>query len=168
LITINPIVDRIGYRVFLTPIEVSNYWYQYFDNDQNKKRSIRELVNRNVRSQTSNEVGIWAFQRNFPESYLSTVSAYSSIDADAYSFAGIMGIFFVSLILLLIRIYIARYKDPNNLYEKILNGLGITFLMLFPFQASLQAILIPQGLIIVLLAIFWLRNKRSLTKKINK
>lgn len=168
LITINPIVDRIGYRVFLTPIEVSNYWYQYFDNDQNKKRSIRELVNRNVRSQASNEVGIWAFQRNFPESYLSTVSAYSSIDADAYSFAGIMGIFFVSLILLLIRIYIARYKDPNNLYEKILNGLGITFLMLFPFQASLQAMLIPQGLIIVLSAIFWLRNKRSLTKKINK
>ena len=168
LITINPIVDRIGYRVFLTPIEVSNYWYQYYNFESHKKRSINELVSRNSKPQAANEVGIWAFQRSFPEKYLSTVSAYSSIDADAYSFGGIPAILFVSLILLLIRIYISRSKDPNNLYEKILNGLGTTFLLLFPFQASLQAMLIPQGLLVIILSIFILRNRKILTKLINK
>lgn len=165
-ITINPIVDRIGYRLFLTPVEVSNYWYQYFDNVNHKKRPLNELFNRNLKSQASNEVGIWAFQKNFPNHYLSTISAYSSIDADAYSFGGLPAIFLVSFGLLLIRIYISRFKYTNNLHEKILNGLSITFLMLFPFSASLQAILIPQGLLVLLLAIFLIRNKEIFAKKL--
>lgn len=166
--TINPIVERIGYRIFLAPVEVSNYWYQYFDNVNHKKRSISELLNRNPKSQASNEVGIWAFQKNFPNHYLPTVNAYSSIDADAYSFGGLPAIFLVSLVLLLIRIYISRSKYNNNLHEKILNGLGITFLTLFPFSASLQAMLIPQGLLVVLLAIYLIRNKEIFAKKLYK
>jgi len=159
IVIINPIVDHVSYRFFLTPIEVSNKWYEYYGSGKYEPRSIVDLVDRSASAQAANKVGIWGFQTLFPERYLSSVSAYASIDADAFSFFGLISVFFVAILLLLIRVFISIPVSVSNDLARIFQGIAFGHLIIFPFQASIQAMLVPQGLIIILLIFFYLKNK---------
>jgi hypothetical protein len=156
-ISINKVVDNIGYRLFLAPVEVSNNWYRYYI-DNNQDRRIFDLLNRDPSKQASNVVGIWAYERNWPDRYLTSLNAYSSLDADAYSFGGLYIVFFVSLVLLFIRMYIGNVNQNAPPIVKMFEGLALVQLIVFPFQASIQAIMLAQFLIIILATIFVLRN----------
>ena len=159
IIIITPIVDHISYRYFLTPIEVSNKWYEYYGSGKHEQRSLFDLVDRSASAQAANKVGIWGFQNLFPERYLSSVSAYASIDADAYSFFGLGSVFLVALLLLLIRVFISIPVSASNDLARIFQGIAFGQLVIFPFQASIQAMLFPQGLIMILLIFLYLKNK---------
>jgi len=158
-IFINPLVNRLGYRVFLTPVEVSNHWYDYFDGTPSEKRKLLDVFERENSKQASNKVGIWAYSERFPQSYGQTISANGSIDADAYSLGGIFGAFIVALLLLLIRIFISISLANELLLSRILEGIALGQLAFLPITAPLQAILLPQGLGLILFLLLVLRGK---------
>jgi hypothetical protein len=155
---INPVINTIGYRVFLTPVEVSNHWYEFFLDDQNSFRGMQSFLERDTYKKTANIIGIKYYKEPFPNSYGSSVSAYSSIDADAFSFGGLGVVAIASLLLLLIRIYIGLSKNNSPPITKILEALSLNLIIILPFSASIQAILLPHGLMLLLFSIFFLRN----------
>ena len=157
-----PVVDSIGYRVFLTPIEVSNDWYQYYSNN-NSFRSASDLLDRNLSSSAANKVGIEFFQRIFPDRYGVSVSAYSSIDSDAYSFGGMFIVFLVALLLLIVRLSLTSAINSESIISRILYAIGLTQMTLLPWQSSIQAMLFSQGLLLITVFLLVLnKSKRSL------
>ena len=142
----------------MAPVEVSNNWYKYYIDNNNQERSIFDLLNRDPSNQASNIVGLWAYERNWPDNYLTSVNAYSSLDADAYSFGGLYIIFLVSLLLLLIRMYVGNVNQNAPPIVKMFEGLALVQLIVFPFQSSIQAIMLAQFLFVILAIIFVLRN----------
>ena len=158
-----PIIDSIGYRVFLTPIEVSNDWYQYYSNNNNSFRSASDLLDRNLSSSAANKVGIEFFQRIFPDRYGISVSAYSSIDSDAYSFGGMFIVFLVALLLLIVRLSLISAMNSESILARILYAIGLTQMTLLPWQSSIQAMLFSQGLLLISIFLLVLnKSKRSL------
>lgn len=158
-IIINPVVNRLGYRLFLTPVEVANHWYDYFDGDPSQKRKLTDILQRQNSKQASNKVGIWAYTERFPAHYGQSISANGSIDADAYSLGGLFSIFIVALILFLIRIFISLTITNESLITRILEGIGLGQLAFLPNSAPLQAMLLPQGLGLILFLLLILRGK---------
>jgi len=103
-------------------------------------------------------VGRWAYVSKFPDKYADTISANTSIDADANSFAGIRAVLFVAYLLLLIRTFIGFSTKNSSGLERILEGLAIGQLAFFPVTAPLQAMLLPQGLGFLFLALLIIRK----------
>jgi hypothetical protein len=161
-IIINPIVYRLGYRVFLTPVEVANHWYDYFDGSPSEKRELIDVFQRENSKQASNKVGVWAYTERFPQAYGITISANGSIDADAYSFAGNFSIIIVALILFLLRAFLSILLPSDPPLTRILMGIGLGQLAFLPNSAPLQAILLPQGLGITLFLIVFTRGKKQI------
>ena len=162
-IRINPVVDRIGYRFFLTPVEVSNHWYDFYDGDPSQKRVFLDIFERENSKQASNKVGNWAYTDRFPSHYGKSISANGSIDADAYSLGGFFAIFLSALIILVIRVFISFPVAGEAGFSKILEAIALSQLAFFPNTAPLQAILLPQGLGLVLFLLFILRRKGLMT-----
>jgi hypothetical protein len=158
-IIINPIVNRLGYRLFLTPVEVANHWYDYFDGDPSEKRNVSDIFQRQNSKQASNKVGIWAYTERFPLHYGQSISANGSIDADAYSLGGLPSVFLIALILLFIRIFISFSVPKESIFVRILEGIGLSQLAFLPNSAPLQAMLLPQGLGLILFSLLILRGK---------
>ena len=155
---VNPIINTIGYRVFLTPVEVSNHWYEFFLADKNSFRGVSSLIERDTYKKTANEIGIQYYTIPFPDSYGSSISAYSSIDADAFSFGGLPIVAIISLLLFAIRIYIGLSKSNSPPLTKVFEALALNMMIILPFSASIQAILLPQGLSLLLVLILYLRS----------
>jgi hypothetical protein len=156
--------DYAIYRAFLSPMEVSNRWYEYFPAVEGDWRPVDDLLPINKPSgwqHASNKVGIWAYVRRFPRNYFNTIHAYASADADAYSFGGLSAVFLAALILGLSRVTFGLIGNSGEA-ESVLAGLGIAFLTALPFQASVQAILASQGLLLVIVAILVLALGRRL------
>jgi hypothetical protein len=158
-IILNPVVNRLGYRVFLTPVEVSNHWYDYFDGSPSEKRKLLDVFERENSKQASNKVGVWAYTDRFPAHYGQTISANGSIDADAFSLGGNFLVFIVALILFFIRIFMSISIPGDSLLVRILEGIGLGQLAFLPNSAPLQAILLPQGLGLILFLLLVLRAK---------
>lgn len=133
------------YRTMLTPPEVSYYWYAYFSKVSGERRALSELVGQQSEglAHASNRVGRWAYFERFPDKYLTSVSAYASIDADAYAFGGLWGVVIVALALILLRLLTSATGTSE--IGQIVRGIMIAHLGMFPVSASLQAILVPQG-----------------------
>ena len=145
--------DYASYRAFLSPMEVSNRWYEYYPAVEGKWRPVDDLLPTTKPmdwQHASNKVGIWAYVQRFPRSYFETIHAYASADADAYSFGGLPAVFIAALALGLVRVTLGLIGNSGEA-ESVLAGLGIAFLTALPFQASVQAILVPQGLLLVVL-----------------
>ena len=158
-ISLNPVMDRLGYRFFLTPVEVSNHWYDYFDGDPSGHRNFLNIFERDNSNQASNKVGNWAYVTKFPESYAKTISANTSIDADAFSFYGLLSVFIAALLLLVFRIFVSFTSNKASEFELILEGIGLGLLAFLPITAPLQAMLLPQGLGLILFLLLVLRSK---------
>jgi hypothetical protein len=158
-ISLNPVMDRLGYRFFLTPVEVSNHWYDYFDGYPSGHRNFLNIFERENSNQASNKVGNWAYVTRFPESYAKTISANTSVDADSFSFYGLFSVFIVALLLLVIRIFVSLTSNKATEFELILEGIGLGLLAFLPITAPLQAMLLPQGLGLILFLLLVLRGK---------
>ena len=99
----------------------------------------------------------------FPQSndraitYGKTINANGSIDADAYSVGGSLYILVFALILFIIRIIISFSVPTESFIIKAFEGIGLGLLAFLPSSASLQAILLPQGLGLILFLLVILR-----------
>jgi hypothetical protein len=135
----------IVYRTFLTPVEVAYHWYAYFPNINGGWRSPAELVGIVPQGLThaANRVGVWAYVERFPDHYLNSISAYSSLDADAYSFGGLLCVAIAGIIIFSIRMA-AVLADISPLGRAV-SALLICQIGMFAISASVQAILIAQG-----------------------
>jgi hypothetical protein len=153
---VNPLVDKIGYRVFFTPTDVSAWWYRYYG--ENPHRNFQEILSRDLTFQPSNVIGVMAFFDRFPKSYLKTVSAYSSVDADAYSF-GWPFVWLAASLLLLIRFISTLGLNSSRLMDRSMGAILLGGLILFPFTASIQALLFAQGMLLPMVFIA-LRNAK--------
>jgi len=149
-----PHLNTITYRAFLVPAEVSSHWYAYFPNVSGEWRDAKELIGlRDAgKHHAANLVGRWAYFERLPGYYLASVSAYASIDADAYSFGGIFAVAIAALALLTVRlIAILAVANPTS---SPLGVMMLLFIGLLTTSASLQAILIAQGLAVLLCIYF--------------
>ena len=158
-IILNPIVNRLGYRVFLTPVEVSNHWYDYFDGSPSEKRKLLDVFERENSKQASNKVGVWAYTDRFPAHYGKSISANGSIDADAFSLGGNFFVLMVAFILFFIRIFVTFPIPGDSRLVRILQGIGLGQLAFLPNSAPMQAMLLPQGLGLILFLLLVLRGK---------
>lgn len=144
--------NGLVYRAFLSPVDVSNQWYTYFKFKARQKRALNDLVGvlDSREPKASSRVGRWAYVERFPSHYLPSINAYGSIDADAFSFGGVVGVIFVGVIYLLARLYSIwlAYRPMGSLITPIMVG----FFALFLIQSSLQAIVFSQGLFILIIA----------------
>lgn len=148
----NTLVDEIGYRIFLTPSDVSSWWYRYYT--EHPHRKFGSLINRELKNQPSNIIGKIAYFDRFPKSYLESVSAYSSVDADAYSF-GWPIVWISGIVLFIMRFLSVLALNSDKFLDKSMGALLFGGLILFPFTSSIQAILIAQGfsLLVILIGI---------------
>jgi hypothetical protein len=161
-VELSPVIRTIGYRIFLTPVEVSNHWYNYFSTDEkNVNRSLFDLFERDTFKKAANLIGKEYYVKPFPNSYNDSITAYASIDADAFSFGGLIFVLLVAILLIFIRIFISSKGNNSPPEIQTFEYLALVYLILLPFTASIQAILIPQGLFLVLMVIFLLRKLKQ-------
>jgi len=163
---LNPVLNTIGYRIFLTPVEVSNHWYNYFSTKDKAYRGLSDVFERDTFKKTANLIGREYYVKSFPQSYTNSITAYASIDADAFSFGGLLPVLLVSILLILIRIFISSKGNNSPPEIEAFKYLALVYLILLPFTSSIQAILIPQGLLPLLLIILYLKKQNRLGKRI--
>jgi hypothetical protein len=156
----------LTYRVFLTPVEVSNNWYQEYSSGRDY-RELAEVFNSDWYSDAANEIGIKYYYNLFPSRYTKDVSAYGSIDADAFSFGGIFSLLCVSIALFLLRLVVSHLSTKVG--KEYLNALSISMLVYFPISASIQALLFSQGLgvLLAMLLVYTLLLSRRRDASIN-
>jgi hypothetical protein len=162
-ISLNTLSNTLGYRVFLTPVEVSNNWYDYFSSDLRAKNEFSDLLNRKNELKPSNIVGKYYYSKYWPDKYPEFVNANSSIDSEAYSYGGIPLVIIFSLVIVYFRYLVSLKSLANNSVTGAIEGIGITYLTISPISSSLPAILIPQGFWI-LLTVILLNRFRLLPK----
>jgi hypothetical protein len=165
IVWFNVVTDRIGYRVFLTPIEVSNLWYQYYKEQDITMRSVLSILNRDLTKMPANVIGNWSFVDKFPGKYKKTNASYSSVDADAFSFGSLFFIFMLLGLFLMRLGATSHFVIPSDKAE-VLSVFMVAQLSIFPFQSSIQAILLSQGFLIILAVYFYevykLKNPKNL------
>ena len=152
-ISINPLSDTLGYRVFLTPVEVSNNWYNYFSSDLRTMNKFSDLLNRKNELKPSNVIGRYYYTKYWPDKYPEFINANSSIDSEAFSYGGIPLVIIFSLIIVYFRYLVSLKSLTNSSVTATIEGIGIAYLAISPINSSLPAILIPQGFWILLILI---------------
>ena len=152
-ISINPLSDTLGYRVFLTPVEVSNNWYDYFSSDLRTMNKFSDLLNRKNELKPSNVIGRYYYTKYWPDKYSEFINANSSIDSEAFSYGGIPLVIIFSVIIIYFRYLVSLKSLTNSSVTATIEGIGIAYLAISPISSSLPAILIPQGFWILLIVI---------------
>jgi hypothetical protein len=155
-----------AYRLFLGPADVSSRWYQYFPAVSGQYIGLQGLTpadrERSAETHPARRVGAWAYGARFPDKYLDTAQAYASVDADAYARFGSIGILGAGLFVLALRLLLKRLRGTCVL-EQTLYAVGLVlFALLWPL-ASLQAVLLSNGLAVVIglmLLANWLARRR--------
>lgn len=165
-------VEYLIYRAFLGPSDVSNRWYQYFIYRSPNSQGLHGLLpwgRTEGEVAPSREVGLWAYQERFPEKYMSSINAYASMDADAYSRGGFVGVLYVTILAAFVRL-LACFIIISHPLSKILYGIILSGYCLLPASGSLQAVLGSNGLIfaVLLMLLLWMddgkyffRNRKS-------
>lgn len=146
-------INYVVYRFFLVPAEVSGKWYQYYPEVNGGYIGFADLLPGGRGPgfvHPANAVGRWAYEQKHPQKYLDSVHAYASIDADAHARVGMTGVLLTALVLLSIRLFIKKIL-VNSFISRCLYGIVIVQLSLLPVQASLPAILVAHGMVILLL-----------------
>jgi hypothetical protein len=166
-------LDYVVYRAFLGPTDVSSRWYQYFPVRSGGFLGW-EGIAPGTRGPTfvhpAKRVGNWAYRERFPEWYLESIHAYASIDADAYARFGTKGIVAAGLLLLLCR-WLLKLLTLDDPLMRSLYAAGLVMLALLPSMASLQAVLLANGLAVVILLMIvvrWFAERRSITPTVER
>ena len=141
-------LNYLVYRMFLDQIEVSHRWYQYYpavkgsfiglDGLTPSTRFKEDFVN------PSNELGLWAFYNRFPGRYLKSVTAPASIDADAWSRFGYIGLFAIAFVLFLTRLGLHWFR-LQGIHGDAINACALIVLGLAAPAAPIAALLFVQG-----------------------
>lgn len=142
--------NYLTYRIFLTPIEVSARWYEYFHLYPVERitygRSILDTRSGTV-MHPAQAVSRWGFHEPFPHDYKADISyAYASLDADAYGRYGIWGIFLALVFYTGARCASVWFHDLKAPSRGVYYVAVVAVLTMIPSNASVQAMLSAQGL----------------------
>lgn len=154
------LADYYIYRIILTPIEVSARWYEYFHRYPVQERMFsRSIMDSRLNEviHPANAVGRWAYYDRYPKHYTQEAYAYASIDADAYGRYGVAGWLFAAFLYVFMRLWLAVFDDTKGMTQGIFSAVGATLLALLPASASIQALLIAQGLGMLMAIMFALK-----------
>lgn len=157
-------VNYFVYRAWLTPIDVSNRWFQFFYSTPIGFNSFWPFNRRADTFTSAQSVGIWAFWQKFPDRYLATVSANASFDADAFSRFGIWGVIFGPLIIVFFRAFSSILITKNS-FSLMSYSIILSMLTVLPFISSIQAILGSHGLIIPMLIMMFFKLHHNYKKR---
>lgn len=162
-------LDKLLYRTVLAPMEVANRWYSYFPEVAGQWRSKLDLLPLRKPENwkhSANKVATWAYVERFPQRYLESAHAYAALDADAFSYGGLTTVLVAAALLLLVRLAFIFFHTGEPLsHATYFCALGLFAAL--PFQASIQAMLVPQGvgiLLFVQLVSFGLQKKVARTR----
>lgn len=141
-----------AYRVFLGPADVSSRWYQFYPAYSAGFVGLEGLTfadKGHAERHPARRLGKWAYTERFPDKYLETVQAYASVDADAYARFGIVGVIAAGVILVVLRLLLKVFRVASHLSETLYVIGLVLYGLLWP-MASLQAVFVSNGLIVVL------------------
>ena len=164
------VYDYYANRLFLAPADVSSRWYQYFPAVAGQYIGLQGLTpadrERPAETHPARLVGAWAYGARFPDRYLETAQAYASVDADAYARFGIAGVIGAGCMVIGLRLLLKRLRQPHVLGET-LYAIGLVLCALLWPMASLQAVLLANGLAVVIglmLLANWVARRRYLQR----
>jgi hypothetical protein len=152
------------YRVWLTPADVSNRWFQFFSTFSIGFANFWPFNRQSDIFTPAQSVGRWAFKDKFPDRYLDTVSANASFDADAFSRFGIFGVIIGALILAFFR-YLSSALITKNPFSLLSYCIILSMLTILPFISSLQAIIGSHGLFIPILIMMYFKFFANYSKR---
>lgn len=142
--------DYLIYRVYMGPVEVASRWYEFFPSVYGSYLGLDGIFGPTTYGRTpSNIIGSEVYRKRFPDRYLDSASAYASIDADAHAHWGPAGILFAAICLLLIRA--CSQLGATTPLGSISQAAQLAILTTVPFQGSIQAIVVSQGIWALLL-----------------
>lgn len=166
-------VDYLEYRVFITPIEVSARWYEYFNiypvTDIKLSRMIHDSRTDKL-VHPAQAVGIWAFAEPFPKIYNDLVYAYPSMDADAYGRYGWKGLIVIALIYIALRLGTVYFNDNGTMTRGSFYAVAVALLAFLPANAGMQAMIVAQGVGAVMAAMMalWFMARQGAINKTPK
>jgi hypothetical protein len=145
--------NHYAYYLFLAPVDVAQWWYVYYPDVNGSYLGLEGLTS-SSRSKPgyihpANRVGKWAFFKRFPLTYLESNHSYAGVDADAHARWGWKGWVAVSVLLFLVRIGLSVFRVGGSLSASM-SYAGIFLLALTMPHASLQALLVSQGVLLYL------------------
>lgn len=160
--------NKVLRRIVMVPAVVGNYWYKYaIVNDTYfgygdmlpwaRMGESAEVLKKSP----SNIVGIWAYVSKWPDKAGETISSNTSMDADAYGRGGFLALVVTALMYMGIRILMKWLYDENNELVEICYIIGVVIITLCLTSAPLQAILVAQGLLPLIVAMFIVREKNE-------
>lgn len=140
--------DYLAYRIFITPIEVSARWYEYFTAFPVKEISFSRNIH-DSRSGTDRHpaqaVGIWAFAEPYPHAYSDATYAYPSMDADAFGRFGWRGLVALMLAYFGLRLATIYFNDTRAVTGGVFYAVLVSLFAFLPPNAGIQAIILAQG-----------------------
>lgn len=159
------VYNKFFRRIVLVPAVVANNWYKYAIIN-NKYFGYGDMLPwarmgnaaETVQKAPSNIVGIWAYTERFPESYGSTISANTSMDADAYARGGWIAFLVTGGIYLGIRLLMKWFNSGEDELIEMCYVIGVSIIAMVLTSAPIQAILIAQGVFPLIIAMFVLRE----------
>jgi hypothetical protein len=152
------------YRVWLTPVDVSNRWFQFFNSFSIGFTNFWPFNRQSNSFTPAQSVGRWAFSDRFPDRYLDTASANASFDADAFSRFGIFGVIIGTLILAFFRC-LSSALITKNPFSLLSYCIILSMLTILPFISSLQAIIGSHGLLIPIFIMMYFKFYANYRKK---
>lgn len=160
-ISFNSVSEYLSRRVFLTPVEVSNHWYDYYSTNGVEKNSLSDLINRSQELKPANLIAQEYYGKFWPKNYGEFTNANGSVDAESFAYGGIPLIVIFASMMFFFRLLLSLFKS-NSFLGQVLEGAGIAFLLFLPNSASLPAILVPNGFLIILL--FVIASNRNILR----
>ncbi|MCB0378293.1 MAG: hypothetical protein KDD33_07360 [Bdellovibrionales bacterium] len=159
-------VNFLAYRIFFVPVEVSHFWYIFYPDVHGSYLGFYGLSPSTRGSpdfvHPANRLGLWAYRARFPQHYYESIRAYCSVDADAHSRWGFLGVFLIALALAGLRILWKLFQTEGRmgkaLYASCLFVLGSAL----P-AASFFAVFIANGVflyfgLLLVLSLFHLKE----------
>ncbi len=150
--------EYVLYRMFVVPPEVSYRWYQFFSSGERLglsglgpyERGRADFVH------PAQSVAKWALGSRFPDKYPSSSRAYASVDADGFARFGVPGVLLVAVALAAARLVFGYASRSGSSLP--FQAVGLAMLSALPAVGSLGAILVSQGLVVVILCAFALER----------
>lgn len=151
--------EYLLYRIFLGPVEVSDYWYAYFRESARRPgwQGILPWVTKPGYVHPSRRIALWAYRSRYPTLYAATANANAGVDADAYARFGMVGVVVAGLLAASLRLGLAWLAADDRLSQGIYGSAVALLAVLLPI-ASLQAVLVAQGLVMFPLALLVARR----------
>ncbi len=155
-------------RVIMVPAVVGNYWYKYaivndsyFGYGDMLPWERMGDTTQALKKQPSNIVGVWAYVSKWPDKAGKTISSNTSMDADAYGRGGYLALIVTALIYMGIRLLMKWLNDEKNELVEICYVIGIVIITACVTSAPIQAILVAQGLLPLIIAMFIVREQNE-------